>query len=49
MPFNGRIIMKNPAAVSLGRKGGKVSSDAKAVAAKANGALGGRPRKHPKK
>lgn len=35
---------KNPAAVALGRKGGKQSSEAKAAAAKANGAKGGRPR-----
>lgn len=36
---------KNPAAVALGRKGGKVTSDAKAEAARANGKKGGRPRK----
>jgi len=36
---------KNRAAVSLGRKGGKVRSEAKAEAARANGAKGGRPRK----
>lgn len=36
---------KNPAAVALGRKGGKVTSDAKADAARANGAKGGRPKK----
>lgn len=40
---------KNPAAVALGRKGGKANkgrtSDAKAAAARANGAKGGRPRK----
>lgn len=37
--------MKNPAAVALGRKGGKATSDAKAAASKANGAKGGRPPK----
>lgn len=40
---------KNPAAVALGRLGGKVGgkvkSEAKAAAARANGAKGGRPRK----
>lgn len=36
---------KNPAAVLLGRKGGKVTSDAKATAARKNGRKGGRPRK----
>jgi hypothetical protein len=35
---------KNPAAVALGRKGGKKKSTAKAAAAKVNGAKGGRPR-----
>lgn len=34
---------KNPAAVALGRKGGKVTSEAKAAAVRANGAKGGRP------
>jgi hypothetical protein len=38
---------KNPAAVALGRKGGKVTSEAKAEAARANGKKGGRPRKAP--
>ncbi len=37
---------KNPAAVALGRKGGKATSDAKAAAAKVNGAKGGRPTAH---
>ncbi len=37
------VPRKNPAAVALGRKGGKVRSDAKADAARANGATGGRP------
>lgn len=36
---------KNPAAVALGRKGGKATSDAKTTAARANGAKGGRPKK----
>jgi len=35
---------KNPHAVALGRLGGSVTSEAKAAAARANGALGGRPR-----
>ena len=35
---------KNPAAVALGRKGGKAKTDAKAAAARANGAKGGAPR-----
>lgn len=34
---------KNPAAVALGRRGGKVTSAAKAAAVRANGAKGGRP------
>lgn len=33
------------AAAQLGARGGKVTSEAKAAAARANGALGGRPRK----
>ncbi len=36
---------KNPAAVALGRKGGKVTSLVKAAAARRNGAKGGRPPK----
>jgi hypothetical protein len=36
---------KNPAAVSLGRKGGRVTSAAKARAVRLNGAKGGRPPK----
>jgi hypothetical protein len=40
---------KNPHAVALGRKGGKiggaVKSPAKSAAARTNGAKGGRPRK----
>jgi hypothetical protein len=35
---------KDPAAVSLGRRGGSATSPAKAEAARANGAKGGRPR-----
>lgn len=38
------MARKDPAAVELGRKGGKVSSEAKAVAARKNGKLGGRPK-----
>jgi len=38
----------NRAAQQLGRLGGKKTSEAKAAAAKANGAKGGRPRKTPK-
>jgi len=34
---------KNPAAVSLGRKGGAARSPEKTAAAQANGRLGGRP------
>lgn len=37
--------MKNKAAVSLGKKGGSRTSEAKARTAKENGAKGGRPRK----
>ena len=36
---------KNPAAVALGRKGGKVKSPAKTAAARANAKKGGRPPK----
>jgi hypothetical protein len=40
-------MTKNPAAVSLGRRGGKiggkVKSEAKAAAVRENGKLGGRP------
>ena len=35
---------KNPHAVALGRKGGKVKSDAKRLAAQRNGTRGGRPK-----
>ena len=41
----GPLRMKNQAAVELGRLGGKVKSAAKAAAARANGKLGGRPKK----
>ena len=41
---------KNPAAVALGKLGGSAKSKAKAKASRANGKLGGRPRKQsPKK
>jgi len=36
---------KNPAAVALGRLGGRVKSDRKAAAARLNGKRGGRPKK----
>jgi hypothetical protein len=36
---------KNPAAQALGRLGGQASTPAKAEAARANGAKGGRPKK----
>lgn len=36
--------MKNPAAVVLGKLGGKIKSEAKAISSAANGALGGRPK-----
>jgi len=40
-----RRPMKNKAAASFGRLGGKVTSEAKATAARANGKKGGRPTK----
>jgi hypothetical protein len=36
---------KNPAAVLLGRLGGRIKSAAKSAAARENGKKGGRPRK----
>lgn len=39
---------KNPHAVALGRKGGKVSSKAKTAAARRNAKKGGRPKGKPK-
>jgi hypothetical protein len=36
---------KNPHAVALGRKGGKVRSEVKAAAVRENGKKGGRPKK----
>lgn len=40
---------KNPAAVALGRLGGKATSDAKAAAARANAKKGGWPKGKPRK
>lgn len=39
------MARKNPAAVALGKLGGRVKSDAKAAAARRNGKKGGRPKK----
>jgi hypothetical protein len=39
------MARKNPHAVALGRKGGRVASEAKAAAARLNGQKGGRPKK----
>jgi len=39
--------IKNPAAVALGRLGGAKKSTAKAASSRANGKLGGRPKKKP--
>ena len=36
---------KNPAAVTMGRLGGKAKTPAKAAASRENGKKGGRPRK----
>lgn len=41
--------MKNPAAVALGRLGGKATSEAKAVAARENAKKGGWPKGKPRK
>jgi hypothetical protein len=38
------VPRKNTAAVTLGRKGGKATSEAKTAAARANGRKGGRPK-----
>ncbi len=47
--YSGAPMKKNPAAVALGRlggrKGGKAKTEAKKAASRANGAKGGRPRK----
>ena len=49
MTSSERLFMRmNKHAQQLGRLGGKKTSEAKAAAAKANGAKGGRPRKTPK-
>jgi hypothetical protein len=40
----GRTMTKNPAAVALGKLGGKVSTYRKAEAVRENGKLGGRPK-----
>jgi hypothetical protein len=37
--------MKNPHAVALGRLGGRVTSEAKKLAARRNGRKGGRPKR----
>lgn len=37
--------MKNPAAVALGKLGGKAKTKAKAAASRENGKKGGRPKK----
>lgn len=38
------MTKKNPAAVALGRRGGKVKSEAKTASARVNGLKGGRPK-----
>jgi len=43
------MARKNPAAVALGRKGGRVMSERKAEAARENGKKGGRPKRAPKR
>ena len=42
------MTKKNPAAVALGKLGGRVRSDAKAEAARKNGTLGGYPKGRPR-
>ena len=42
---NGDNANKNPAAVALGRLGGRVKSPRKAAAVRENGKKGGRPKK----
>lgn len=41
------MARKNPAAVALGRRGGRRRSDAKTIAVRVNAARGGRPREEP--
>ena len=43
------MTKKNPAAVALGKLGGRVRSDAKTHAARANGKKGGYPKGRPRK
>lgn len=43
--LNGFLPKKNPAAVALGSLGGKSTSEAKKAASRANGKLGGKPKK----
>lgn len=45
--FISSLIEIPAAAAVLGRKGGKTKTEAKAAAARTNGAKGGRPRKTP--
>jgi len=42
------MTKKNPAAVALGRLGGRVRSEAKTKAVRENGKKGGRPPKSPR-
>lgn len=43
--LSAEVIKVNPAASELGKLGGKSTSEAKQAASRANGKLGGRPRK----
>jgi hypothetical protein len=43
------MTKKNPAAVALGKLGGRVRSEAKTQAARANGKKGGYPKGRPRK